>query len=85
MATRVVNDGKLFERLAEGRSCNVATAERFFRYFRDESSWPSGRPAQVAALLDGVDLGAAHTDDDIRVGNVTSAGNGDEVSGQVAA
>lgn len=85
LATRVVNDGKLFDRLAEGRSCNVATAERFFRFFRDDTSWPSGMPREVADLLDGVDLGAAHVDCHARCGSATSSGNTDVLSGGASA
>jgi hypothetical protein len=40
LATLVANDGKLFDRLATGAGCTIATYERFMRFFADPANWP---------------------------------------------
>ena len=60
LSSRVVNDGKLVDRLRAGGGCNVATAERFFAFFRDGKNWPEGAPPSIVGeTLDGVDLAQA--------------------------
>lgn len=60
LSSRVVNDGKLVDRLRGGGGCNVATAERFFAFFRDAENWPGAVvPQLVGETLDGVDLAQA--------------------------
>lgn len=51
LATIVVNDGKLFERLAGGGSCTVATYERLMAHLRDATNWSKPIPCEAAGLL----------------------------------
>lgn len=51
LATIVVNDGKLFERLSAGGSCTVATYERLMAYLRDPQNWQRGIPQGAGVLL----------------------------------
>jgi hypothetical protein len=85
LATKVANDGKLFERLRAGRGCNVATAERFFAFFRDPGNWQEGVPVRVAELLNGVNLGTGHPQADARYAGATSPGKAGDISGGAAA
>jgi hypothetical protein len=85
LATRVANDGKLFDRLRAGRGCNVATAERFFAFFRAPQNWPAGVPVSMTELLDGVNLGMAHAQPDACCDAAASSGKRDQISGGVAA
>lgn len=86
LATIVAKDGKMIDRLAAGRDCNSATADRFFRFFRDAANWPSGEvPGKVSALLDGVYLGVgAHADPDTIAAAQQSPGKSGEVTGAAA-
>lgn len=53
LATIVVNDGKLFQRVAAGTTITVSTFERFLRFFRDAANWPDGAiPPSAADFLD---------------------------------
>lgn len=40
LATKVANDGKLFDRLSSGGTCTVATLERFTMHLADPVNWP---------------------------------------------
>ena len=52
LATRVANDGKLFQRIAGGAAVTTPTFERFLLFFRDPGNWPDGRiPAQAEKTL----------------------------------
>jgi hypothetical protein len=81
LATIVVNDGKLFERLASGGSCTVATYERFIVYLREPTNWTGGLPTEVLHLLSFAD----HTDRYPLEGAATSSGTSPEISHRVAA
>lgn len=60
LGSRVAKDGKFFDRVRAGSGCNVATAERFFTFFRQPGNWPDETiPDRVSDLLDGVDVGVA--------------------------
>ncbi len=54
LATIVVNDGKLFDRIASGGSCTVATYERLIAHLSDPSNWAKPMPAAAMRLLAGV-------------------------------
>ena len=41
LATVVANDGKLFERIAAGGSCTLATFERFLNHLDKPENWPA--------------------------------------------
>lgn len=74
LATIVVNDGKLFDRLQGGASCTVATYERFLRFFREAGNWPEDTiPADAADLLDEIEI--------IATGPEPSTGKPREISG----
>lgn len=51
LATIVVNDGKLFDRIAGGGSCTVATYERLMDHLRDPTSWSGPIPCEALQLL----------------------------------
>lgn len=51
LATIVVNDGKLFDRIAAGGSCTVATYERLMAHLRTPSNWSKAIPAEACELL----------------------------------
>lgn len=51
LATVVVNDGKLFERITAGGTCTVTTYERLLAHLRDTSNWPSAIPCEALRLL----------------------------------
>lgn len=79
----VVRDGSFFERLAGGRSCTIATFEKFLAYFRDPAHWPDAViPADALSLLD--DL-PPHAASDSADHDVLSSGKSDDVTVQVAA
>lgn len=53
LATRVANDGKLFQRIGGGAAVTTPTFERFLQFFRDTANWPdAGMPDEAAELLD---------------------------------
>ena len=53
LATIVVNDGKLFDRLATGAGCTIATYQRFLRFFQSADNWPSNEiPPDVVDRLE---------------------------------
>lgn len=54
LATIVVNDGKLFDRIAAGGSCTVATYERLIAHLSDPSNWANPMPAEAGVLIAGV-------------------------------
>ncbi|UAK24370.1 hypothetical protein [Sphingomonas nostoxanthinifaciens] len=55
LATVVANDGKLFDRLAAGATCTVATLERFTVHLSNEVNWPNCTiPSEARALLIGL-------------------------------
>ena len=54
LATIVANDGKLFDRLSEGRSCTVALLERFLDFFEQPSNWGGQVPDEAASLVSSV-------------------------------
>lgn len=54
LATIVVNDGKLFDRIAAGGSCTVATYERLIAHLSDPSNWAKPIPLEATILLSGV-------------------------------
>lgn len=54
LATIVVNDGKLFDRIAAGGSCTVATYERLIAHLADPANWTNPIPADALVLLGGV-------------------------------
>lgn len=53
LSTIVVNDGKFFPRLGQGRlGITTATLEKFAEFFADAGSWPEGRiPAEVGEFI----------------------------------
>jgi hypothetical protein len=51
LATVVVNDGKLFERLAGGGSCTIATYERLMAHLSEPANWSGPIPSDAAELL----------------------------------
>lgn len=51
LATIVVNDGKLFDRIAAGGSCTVATYERLIGHLSEPSNWPNRIPVEAQRLL----------------------------------
>ncbi len=51
LATIVVNDGKLFDRIAAGGSCTVATYERLIAHLADPSNWSKPIPVEGCKLL----------------------------------
>jgi hypothetical protein len=60
LATIVANDGKLFDRLAGGATCTIATFERFIVFLRDPANWPAaGMPDEATGLLGSVEMSAA--------------------------
>ncbi len=84
LASRVARDGKLIDRLREGRNCTVETSERFFAFFRDPTNWPNGElPGSAAALLNDVALG--HGAADAAESADVSSGKTDPASQQAAA
>lgn len=72
LATIVVNDGKLFERISGGGSCTVATYERLMAHLRDPSNWAAPIPYAAARLL--------HVDTDATDLVSPSCGNAGEIS-----
>ncbi len=54
LATIVVNDGKLFDRIASGGSCTVATYDRLIAHLSDPANWGSPMPAAALRLVAGV-------------------------------
>lgn len=55
LGTLVAKDGKFFARLEAGKSCTVATFERFLAFFREAGNWPEEEiPHAAAELLDDV-------------------------------
>lgn len=56
LATIVVNDGKLFQRVAAGTTITLSTFERFLRFFRDPANWPDAAiPSDAADFLDEIE------------------------------
>lgn len=51
LATVVVNDGKFFDRLAAGGSCDVRTFERFATHLSNPASWPGDQVPEKATEL----------------------------------
>lgn len=51
LATIVVNDGKLFDRIAAGGSCTVATYERLIGHLADPANWTTPIPPEALKLL----------------------------------
>lgn len=51
LATIVVNDGKLFERISAGGSCTVATYERLLDHLRDPQNWSVPIPDEALMLM----------------------------------
>jgi hypothetical protein len=51
LATRVQNDSKFFDRLAQTGTCTTATFEKFLTFFRDAANWPDAVIPQAAAEL----------------------------------
>lgn len=53
LSTIVVNDGKFFPRLGQGRlGVTTATLEKFAEFFADAGSWPEGGiPAEVGEFI----------------------------------
>ncbi len=51
LATIVVNDGKLFDRITAGGSCTVATYERLIAHLSDPLNWTKPIPAEGLRLL----------------------------------
>lgn len=88
LGSRVAKDGKFFDRVRAGSGCNVATAERFFTFFRQPGNWPNDTiPATVGNLLDGVDVGVAvdHGRSDTRTPETQSSGKMKTSSHEIAA
>ncbi len=59
LATIVANDGKLFDRIAAGGSCTMATFDRFLTFFGKEENWTGGVPAEALTLLNAPSADAA--------------------------
>lgn len=56
LATIVVNDGKLFHRVAAGAGVTSTTFERFLSFFRDATNWPDGCiPPEAGDCLEGLE------------------------------
>lgn len=85
LASQVARDGKFFERLRSSGGCTTTVADRFFVFFRDPASWPDGVvPAELAGVLDGVDLGL-HAQPDTAIPEQSSSGSSSDLSGRIAA
>jgi len=84
LATIVVNDGKLFERLEAGKTCTIDTFERFLSFLGNPANWPvaSGISAEAAELLASVRMDAASDHPNIITAADGSATGGkfDEIS-----
>jgi hypothetical protein len=88
LGSRVAKDGKFFDRVRAGSGCNVATAERFFTFFRQPGNWPDNAiPDRVGDLLDGIDVGVVvdHERSDNRSDCLQSSGKIEASSHQVPA
>ncbi|KQO52683.1 hypothetical protein [Sphingomonas sp. Leaf257] len=87
LATIVVNDGKLFDRIAAGGSCTVATYERLMAHLRDAANWTCPIPADAACLLGLTvqNIEAVHNDDDTVVPAFPSSNSSRQIIGQVVA
>lgn len=85
LATIVVNDGKLFERIASGGSCTVATYEKIMGHLRDPANWAEGIPSEAAHLLDIVVAADNHDPADTGRADSSSFGKADKISGRVSA
>lgn len=76
LATIVANDGKLFDRLANGATCTVATLERAFSFLADAENWPGKRvPDRATAVMEGamMEIGAAHEMEPARLASISDA------------
>lgn len=63
LATIVANDGKLFDRVAAGGSCTVATFERFLDHLDRPENWPNSTiPPEALSILGSIR--AATADDE---------------------
>ena len=68
LGTLVAKDGKFFARLEEGKTCTVATLERFLVFFRDRTNWPdSAIPDPGAELL--ADIQSVATASEVALGS----------------
>ena len=85
LATIVVNDGKLFERIANGGSCTVATYEKLMGHLRDPANWASPIPYEAARALDMSVADPSHDAADTVINNQSSFGKADKISGRVSA
>jgi hypothetical protein len=45
LATIVVNDGKFFRLLEEGRDCTINSYERFIDVFKNQKAWEAAKSA----------------------------------------
>ncbi len=85
LATIVVNDGKLFDRITSGGSCTVATYEKIMSHLRDPANWAVPIPAEAAHMLDIVVTSEGHDDADTTAVVEPSFGKADKISGRVLA
>lgn len=84
LATIVANDGKLFERLQAGKSCTVATLERFVAHLSAPVNWPGEAvPEEAERLMLGLranDLTGSIGEVDTADRCASESGNADEIS-----
>jgi hypothetical protein len=48
LATKLVNQGRFFERLKNGSTCTLPTFERVSSYFAKREHWPANSIPQIA-------------------------------------